>query len=115
MTLPQAHNLRRNGDEVVIDLILPADHAAFLGHFPSRPVVPGVLQIDWAMQFASHYFDLDQTVAIDFQVKFRRLIEAGDDLALTLRLDGQRRTVAFEYRTSQEIASTGKIKLEPGA
>jgi 3-hydroxymyristoyl/3-hydroxydecanoyl-(acyl carrier protein) dehydratase len=113
MMLPQTRNVRATGDEATIDLVLPADHAAFLGHFPGQPILAGVLQIDWAMRFAARCFQLDQTVAQDFQVKFRRVIGPDQDLSLVLRLDRVRAHVVFEYRVAGEIASSGKIRLAP--
>lgn len=113
MMLPHPRTLLGNGDEVTIELVLPVDHEAFLDHFPGHPILAGVLQIDWAMRFAARYFELDQAVAQDFQVKFRRVIGPNEDLSLVLQLDRVRSNVAFEYRTRGDIASSGKIRLTP--
>jgi 3-hydroxymyristoyl/3-hydroxydecanoyl-(acyl carrier protein) dehydratase len=33
----------------MITLHVDADHPAFRGHFPGRPIVPGVLLLEWAI------------------------------------------------------------------
>lgn len=113
MMLPQARTLRATGDEVMLELALLADHEAFRDHFPEHPILAGVVQIDWAMRFAARYLVLDQIVAQEFRVKFRRMIGPCETLALTLRLDPTRSSVAFEYRIVDGIASSGKIRLTP--
>jgi len=102
-------------DEITVTLALPSDHEAFLGHFPGQPILAGVIQIAWAMQLAAQYFKLEQRVAQDFQVKFRKVIAPTDALSLVLRRDPRRARLSFEYRVDGEIAASGKIRLEPPA
>jgi 3-hydroxymyristoyl/3-hydroxydecanoyl-(acyl carrier protein) dehydratase len=112
---PVVVSVRRTGPlEVALVLELDADHPAFAGHFPGRPILPGVVQIDWAITLAARYLDTAQPVGTDFQVKFRRTI--GPDLALELRLwlAPAKGTLSFEYRSGGDIASSGRVRLEPG-
>lgn len=111
MKLPAVRNLTRNGDAVRMKLAIPADLDAFQGHFPGEPILPGVVQVDWAVRFATEHF-ATAPAACDFQVKFRQVVRPDHDLALTLTLDGQRRHVAFEYRVANDIVSSGKIRLD---
>ena len=112
MTLPATVTTRSCADEISLEISVPAALDAFAGHFPGHPVLPGVYQIDWAMQFAALHFGIEQTVASDFQVKFRQVIRPQASLALHLRIDAARRSLAFEYRLGREVASAGKIRLE---
>ena len=97
---------------VVLDLALPQDQQAFAGHFPEQPILPGVVQVDWAMRFAGVYLELTQPAARDFQVKFRRIIGPGSTVSLLLTLNRVKRHLAFEYRLDGGTASLGKIRLE---
>lgn len=113
MTPPDIASVRRPAaDAVVIGLRLPAGAAAFAGHFPGYPILPGVLQIDWALRLANDHLGLIQPAARDFQIKFRQAILPGADVSLRLVLDRARRRLDLEYRVGEEIASTGRIALE---
>ena len=99
-------------DEAVYRLAVPEDLPAFQGHFPGRPILPGVVQIDWVAQLAAKSWGLP-SVARVFQVKFRNIISPGNALTLTLRFDRARGRVHFEYTSDESIMSAGRIALEP--
>jgi len=98
--------------EVTLALQLTEDHPAFAGHFPGVPVLPGVVQLDWAARLGTEYFDTGCPVSGNFQVKFRRTIRPGTDLKLILRYDSEKRSLFFEYRSQGETASSGRMVLE---
>jgi 3-hydroxyacyl-[acyl-carrier-protein] dehydratase len=99
-------------DEVLIDLALPPDHPAFAGHFPGRPILPGVVQIDWAVQLAGRYLGSRLSAACDFQVKFRHVITVSEALSLELRIDRARGVLDFGYRVGDVLVSSGRIRPE---
>ena len=101
-----------DADCMEFDLNLPADHPAFAGHFPSRPVLPGVVQIDWAIRLAETHLGSGLSAACDYQVKFRRVIGPGPGATLELRIERARSALHFTYRDGGEIASTGRIRLD---
>jgi 3-hydroxymyristoyl/3-hydroxydecanoyl-(acyl carrier protein) dehydratase len=110
MNLPAVRDVSRIGNAVRISLSVPTELDVFQGHFPGEPILPGVVQIDWAVRLAAEHFAIEP-VASDFQVKFRQVVRPGQDLSMTLTLDPQGRHIAFEYRTGADIVSSGKIRL----
>lgn len=109
--LPDVVELQHDDRHAIARLALPRDAAVFHGHFPTMPVLPGVVQIDWAMRLACRCFGLTQPVADDFQVKFSRVIEPDMKLVLSLALDPIQHRLSFEYRVDDQVMSSGRIKL----
>lgn len=100
-------------DSMTVNLALPADHPAFDGHFPGRPILAGVVQIDWAIRLAETYLGTASPTTQDFQVKFRRVIGPDAPVSLDLRLDRDRRVLEFSYQQDDAVASSGRIWLAP--
>ena len=98
-------------DQAVVLLDLPENHSAFAGHFPNQPILPGVVQTHWAIRLGAELLETGCVAATDFQVKFRRVIQPGKALELTLHHDRGKGSLSFEYRQQGEVASTGRIKL----
>lgn len=98
----------------------------FQGHFPGRPVMPGVLIIEAMAQaggllsYMSHE-DADHRVvyylaAID-ETRFRRPVVPGDQLEIRVDVEAVRRGVWFYRgvaRVGDEIAVNARITCAPG-
>jgi 3-hydroxymyristoyl/3-hydroxydecanoyl-(acyl carrier protein) dehydratase len=105
---------RTSETAATVQLALPGDHTAFAGHFPGRPVLPGVVQVDWAVRLGSTCFGYRFRPATRVRVKFMRIIDprlAG--VSVSLRHDPVRGEIAFEYRVDATIASTGSAWFGP--
>jgi acyl-CoA synthetase (AMP-forming)/AMP-acid ligase II len=112
--LPEVLNQQWVEDELHLSLIVPPDLAYFSGHFPKAPVLPGVVQVDWAMQLGQRLIDLPPAFAGMEVLKFQQLVRPGDELALTLRFDAERSKLHFTFRNARHAAcSSGRILLEP--
>lgn len=55
-------------NRVEFDFCVPADHPSLPGHFPGRPIVPGVLLLDYVLQALQ--LSTGQQVQHLLQVKF---------------------------------------------
>jgi acyl-CoA synthetase (AMP-forming)/AMP-acid ligase II/3-hydroxymyristoyl/3-hydroxydecanoyl-(acyl carrier protein) dehydratase len=114
---PQAPELlsqQRFDDELRLELIVPPDLAYFSGHFPQTPVLPGVVQVEWAMNLGQQWLDLPPRFAGMEVLKFQQLVRPGDQLVLTLRFDAERSKLHFAYRNAEAACSSGRIVLEAG-
>jgi 3-hydroxymyristoyl/3-hydroxydecanoyl-(acyl carrier protein) dehydratase len=110
--LPEILDSRPHGDGgIALTLHIQPELAWFIGHFPAAPILPGVVQIDWALHFARRLLGLDLPSARDFQVKFKALIIPGDRLILTLVPDIGRRRLDFDYRRGDAVCSIGRVRL----
>lgn len=114
--LPERLGTNRDDDHWYLELGVPLDLAHFTGHFPQTPVLPGVVQIDWAIGLAR---ELIENLPPRFQgmevLKFQQLARPGDQLHLTLRFDRERSKLHFAYRNGDAPCSSGRILLGESA
>jgi 3-hydroxymyristoyl/3-hydroxydecanoyl-(acyl carrier protein) dehydratase len=95
-----------------IDLAVPHDLRYFRGHFPGAPIVPGVVQIKWAVLFARRLFEVGGAFAGMKAVKFLEVMQPGT--TATLKLDYSRASgeLRFSFESGQARYSTGRLLLE---
>ena len=103
--------LEVNG-EWSLQLAVPPDLAYFSGHFPQAPVLPGVVQVEWALMLGQRLMDLPAKFAGMEVLKFQQLVRPGDEVQLHLRYDPARGKLYFAYRNETATCSSGRILLE---
>lgn len=90
-------------------LQVPVDLAYFPGHFPHAPVLPGVVQVAWALAFAAPRLGTPAHCRVMEALKFQRLLRPGDSVTLTLRYDASRHKLHFAYRLGDIACSSGRL------
>ena len=110
--LPEVLSQSEDAGQWTLKLSIPPDLAFFSGHFPKTPVLPGVVQVDWAMVLGQQLLDLPPRFAGMEVLKFQQLVRPGDAIELTLRFDSQRAKLHFAYRNATAPCSSGRIVLE---
>ena len=92
-------------------LRVPYELPVLRGHFPARPIVPGVVQVGWAVDIARAQGLVSGTFAGIASVKFRRILQPGMNLGL--RLDGEdgSRQLRFEYLLGSTVVSGGRVQF----
>ncbi|KAF0862512.1 AMP-binding protein [Pseudomonas sp. LD120] len=109
---PEVLEQVQHADEWQLQLAVPPDLAYFSGHFPATPVLPGVVQVDWALALGQQLLELPGRFAGMEVLKFQQLVRPGDRIQLNLRFDAQRQKLYFAYLNDGAPCSSGRIVLE---
>ncbi|MGE8351780.1 MAG: AMP-binding protein [Pseudomonas protegens] len=109
---PEVLEQVQHEQEWQLQLAIPPDLAYFSGHFPATPVLPGVVQVDWALALGRQLLDLPGRFAGMEVLKFQQLVRPGDRIQLNLRFDVQRQKLYFAYLNDGAPCSSGRIILE---
>ncbi len=92
--------------EQSLSLSVAADHPAYAGHFPGRPILPGVVLLDAAIQALAGQHGLDAASGQIKAAKFLSPVSPGEPLRLhfTTTATGVFR---FEVLASDRVAASG--------
>jgi 3-hydroxyacyl-[acyl-carrier-protein] dehydratase len=115
------------GERIVALKNVTANEEFFVGHFPGRPVMPGVIVLEALAQtagiltFVTAGIYPDETVKFYFagidKARFRRPIVPGDQLRLRATLERRIRTI-WKYATVAEVAgeevASAEMMVMPG-
>jgi 3-hydroxymyristoyl/3-hydroxydecanoyl-(acyl carrier protein) dehydratase len=113
--LPAIRGLRRNGRDLTIELDLTPHLIQFDGHFPGMPILPAVVQIDWAMTLARDHFELPAHFTALRGLKFTALVQPPVTLTLALAHADDGRSVGFTYTQGDTTCATGRIEFADDA
>ena len=93
------------------------DLVYFPNHFPSYPILPGVVQLAWAEHYAKLFFGLEANYAKPFShlevVKFVHVIKPGDNLSLTLNWKAETGELCFNFSSGSQGYSSGRMLYKP--
>lgn len=111
---PPAHWTLRDPAHACIELPLDASLAVFDGHFSQAPILPGVAQLDWAVQLAREAFPLPARFLRMEALKFQRVARPGDRIRLDLEWLAERSTLVFRYVSEHGPHASGRVVFADG-
>ena len=86
------------------------DHPALAGHFPGRPIVPGVLVLEEVFQTLKDQYDQDLVVTELPAVKLSSPLLPEESLYITVETEGPD-TAAFLCRVGNRLVASGSIRF----
>lgn len=100
---------------ITFALVLDPGLLGFQGHFPGNPILPGVVQVDWAIHFGLEAFGALGPFQGVEHLKFMEVIRPGEDLTLTLALDAARENLKFSYQGGGVRKASGILRFRGDA
>lgn len=107
-SFPHVRSVTADAEGVCVTLDVTSDLNWFRGHFPGQPVLPGVVQLHWAVLVATACLDLAGVPTEIKRLKFKKVFTPPQDLELTLRLCGVAEA-QFQFRYEGEEYSEGRL------
>jgi acyl-CoA synthetase (AMP-forming)/AMP-acid ligase II/3-hydroxymyristoyl/3-hydroxydecanoyl-(acyl carrier protein) dehydratase len=108
---PALRVLEQAPARVLLELTVPADLLYFDGHFTVAPVLPGVVQVDWALHYGRAHFGLDGSFGGINALKFQQMIRPEQPVRLELVHDGAKGSLNFRYFSDAGVHASGRIVL----
>lgn len=117
--LPHAQLLERSAEgetpRLLLELRVPADLFYFDGHFTGAPLLPGVVQVEWALHFARLYLDLPAQFRAMHALKFQQPVLPERPVRLALDYDASKASLQFRYLSDAGQHASGRILFHPQA
>jgi 3-hydroxymyristoyl/3-hydroxydecanoyl-(acyl carrier protein) dehydratase len=110
---PEIIEVVRTDERVELKLIVRESMLYFRGHFPGFALLPGVVQLDWAIQYGRDYFALGDVASNEIRIKFRKPIRPNHRVTLTLKHLPARSSIQFDYSDDGGACSSGQIRFAP--
>jgi len=101
--LPEVLRVQRGEDDTSAEWELFVPHQLFYfdGHFPGNAVLPGVVQISWALHFAKVLIGNQACFQRLEAIKFQQIVQAGDTLCLSLMWKPDTGKLQFAFQGAQ--------------
>ena len=106
---PDVLAIDTDGTAASLQLKLPRRLPWFDGHFPDRPILPGIAQVHLAGVAARSLFGIDQRIVGTGRLKFQRPLIP--DVVVTLDLSFSQTTVRFTFTHESSSVSSGSLRL----
>jgi len=109
---PQIGRVSAQGARAEIALRPQHELVYFDGHFDAAAILPGVVQVDWAVKQARGCFAIPGAFHRIEALKFFHVLPAGAEVMLVLEFDAEKARLNFSYQAGEITHSSGRIRFE---
>lgn len=111
VALPPVRWTDRQPAHAELELTIPPNLQVLDGHFPGTPVVPGVAQVTWAIDWGREAFGLGGALVRLEVLKFQALLMPGHAAKLVLDWNAAKTTLSFKFTSPTAVYSSGRVVL----
>jgi 3-hydroxymyristoyl/3-hydroxydecanoyl-(acyl carrier protein) dehydratase len=97
-----------------LSLDISPDLSWFRGHFPDMPVLPGVVQLHWAVIVARAVFELSDSPLEIKRLKFKKVVVPPQVIELAVSMQASNE-IQFEFCTHDAQYSQGRLVFAESA
>ena len=80
----------------------------FQGHFPDNPILPGIVQLHWAIGFSMALFGFSEVPFDIKRLKFKNIVQPPSVVELVLSKSSAN-TIQFQFNSVGQIHSMGRL------
>ena len=103
-------NKNQDSDYFEICCLVPKNLSWFKGHFPEQPVLPGVVQVNWASEIAQLLMNVKEFRGIN-SLKFNSMILPDTKIVMSLKHNQETNNVKFTYKSGEILYSSGVLNF----
>lgn len=112
MNFPDILSIHTESDCICyLDMRIQPELAFFAGHFPGMPILPGVVQLHWAILYGREYTPAAGAFWAMENIKFLAVVVPETRLSLALNWQAEKHILHFEYASAEKKYSAGRILL----
>jgi 3-hydroxyacyl-[acyl-carrier-protein] dehydratase len=104
-------SFQKEGEGTTAHINLNPEHEIFKGHFPGKPVMPGVCMIQIIKELTERTLGKDLFLSTTSNIKFMAIINPEIDSALVINIDHIEEPDIVKIRSTASFGDTLALKL----
>jgi len=106
---PEVTSVEKLDNSIILNLSIRKELRYFDGHFEEKPILPGVVQVDWAAKYALQHLPVEGVFQRLEVIKFHEFIEPESTVELSLTHKPGKGQIEFQYSSDKGVHSSGRI------